>query len=115
DNHRGMTGSTERAFEKNGYAFTKGENVLDGDEALTFVRERKQFKDGDFQRARNQQPFSRRLTNEIISADTLSNPAKIQDMVENFAPYMYVDSGLDAKCISSTAFDMRDVQPRDSQ
>src|SRR5699024_5823861 len=83
----------------------------DGDEALTFVRERKQFKDGDFQRARNQQAFIRGLTNEIISADTLSNPAKIQDMVENFAPYMYVDSGLDAQYISSTAFDVRHVRP----
>src|SRR5699024_8581411 len=30
------------------YTFIKGENVLDGDDALTFVRERKQFKEGDF-------------------------------------------------------------------
>ena len=105
--------NSEQAFEKNGYTFTKGENVLDGDEALTFVRERKQFKDGDFQRARNQQAFIRGLTNEMISADTLSNPKKIQDMVKNFAPYMYVDSGLDAKYISSTAFNMRDVRPGD--
>ncbi|RAG68396.1 LytR family transcriptional regulator, partial [Burkholderia multivorans] len=47
--------NSEQAFTQNGYTFEKGENLLNGDEALTFVRERKSFKDGDFQRARNQQ------------------------------------------------------------
>src|SRR5699024_1180911 len=42
DSLGGVTVNSEQAFEKNGYTFTKGENVLDGDEALTFVRERKQ-------------------------------------------------------------------------
>ncbi|GEB23711.1 LCP family protein [Brevibacterium aurantiacum] len=111
DSLGGVMVNSEQAFEKNGYTFEKGENVLDGDEALTFVRERKSFQDGDFQRARNQQAFIRGLTNEIISADTLSNPKKIQDMVKNFSPYMYVDSGLDAQYISATAFAMRDVRP----
>ncbi|TGD08585.1 LCP family protein [Brevibacterium sp. S111] len=113
DSLGGVTVNSEQAFEKNGYTFSQGQNDLNGDQALTFVRERKQFKDGDFQRARNQQAFIRGLTNEIISADTLSNPKKIQDMVKNFAPYMYVDSGLDAKYISGTAFNMRDVRPGD--
>lgn len=113
DSLGGVTVNSEQAFEKNGYTFEKGDNVLDGDEALTFVRERKSFQDGDFQRARNQQAFIRGLTNEIISADTLSNPKKIQDMVKNFSPYMYVDSGLDAQYISATAFAMRDVRPGD--
>ncbi|MGO2819133.1 MAG: LCP family protein [Brevibacterium aurantiacum] len=113
DSLGGVMVNSEQSFEKNGYTFDKGENVLDGDEALTFVRERKSFQDGDFQRARNQQAFIRGLTNEIISADTLSNPKKIQDMVKNFSPYMYVDSGLDAQYISATAFAMRDVRPGD--
>jgi LCP family protein required for cell wall assembly len=113
DSLGGVTVHSEQAFEQNGYTFTQGENVLNGDQALTFVRERKKFKDGDFQRARNQQAFIRGLTTEIISADTLSHPKKIQDMVKNFAPYMYVDSGLDAKYVSGTAFNMRDVRPGD--
>lgn len=113
DSLGGVTVNSEQEFEQNGHTFTKGENVLNGDEALTFVRERKKFKDGDFQRARNQQAFIKGLTSEIISADTLSNPKKIQDMVKDFAPYMYVDSGLDAQYISATAFGMRDVRPGD--
>lgn len=113
DSLGGVRVNSEQEFEQNGHQFSKGENILNGDEALTFVRERKQFKDGDFQRARNQQAFIKGLTSEIISADTLSNPKKIQDMVKNFAPYMYVDSGLDAQYISATAFGMRDVRPGD--
>ncbi|MDN5656742.1 LCP family protein [Brevibacterium sandarakinum] len=113
DSLGGVSVNSEQSFEKNGYTFEQGENLLNGDEALTFVRERKSFQDGDFQRARNQQAFIRGLTNEIISADTLSNPVKIQNMVEDFSPYMYVDSGLDAQYISATAFGMRDVRPGD--
>ncbi|MGO2863804.1 MAG: LCP family protein, partial [Brevibacterium sp.] len=113
DSLGGVRVDSEQEFEQNGHHFSKGENILNGDEALTFVRERKKFKDGDFQRARNQQAFIKGLTSEIISADTLSNPKKIQDMVKNFAPYMYVDSGLDAQYISATAFGMRDVRPGD--
>ncbi|EKU47534.1 MULTISPECIES: LCP family protein [Brevibacterium] len=113
DSLGGVRVNSEQAFTQNGYTFEKGENLLNGDEALTFVRERKSFKDGDFQRARNQQAFIKGLINELISADTLSNPAKIQEMVTEFAPYMYVDSGLNAQYISSTAFAMRDVRPGD--
>ena len=113
DSLGGVTVNSEQSFEKNGYSFTKGDNLLDGDEALTFVRERKSFKDGDFQRARNQQAFIKGLTSEIISADTLSNPKKIQSMVSDFSPYMYVDGGLDAQYISATAFSMRGIRPGD--
>ncbi|GAA0036632.1 LCP family protein [Brevibacterium metallidurans] len=115
DSLGGVRVNSEQAFTQNGYTFTKGENLLNGDQALTFVRERKKFKDGDFQRARNQQAFIKGLVSELISADTLSNPKKIQDMVTQFAPYMYVDSGLNAQYISSTAFAMRDVRPSDIQ
>ena len=113
DSLGGVTVNSEQAFTQNGYTFEKGENTLNGDEALTFVRERKSFKDGDFQRARNQQAFIKGLISELISANTLSNPQKIQNMITEFAPYMYVDSGLNAQYISSTAFAMRDVRPSD--
>ncbi|MGO2616488.1 MAG: LCP family protein, partial [Brevibacterium aurantiacum] len=43
DSLGGVMVNSEQAFEKNGYTFEKGDNVLDGDEALTFVRERKSF------------------------------------------------------------------------
>lgn len=39
----------------NGYNFSKGYNKVNGKEALSFVRERKQFNDGDNQRGKNQQ------------------------------------------------------------
>lgn len=115
DSLGGVTVNSEQAFSTNGYEFQQGENHLNGDEALAFVRERKQFSDGDFQRARNQQAFIKGLISTMISADTLSNPKKIADMVTDFAPYMYVDSELTAQYISATAFEMRDVRPGDIQ
>ncbi|WP_309131125.1 LCP family protein [Brevibacterium sp.] len=115
DSLGGVTVNSEQAFTRDGHEFVKGENRLNGEEALAFVRERKKFSDGDFQRARNQQAFIKGLINEMISADTLSDPQKIANMVTEFAPYMYVDSGLTAQYISATAFEMRDVRPSDIQ
>lgn len=115
DSLGGVHVNSEQAFTRKGHTFEQGENLLNGEEALAFVRERKKFKDGDFQRARNQQAFIKGLVNELISADTLSNPKKVADMVSDFSPYMYVDSGLDAQYISATAFAMRDVRPNDIQ
>lgn len=115
DSLGGVTVQSEQAFTRKGFTFVKGANHLDGEQALAFVRERKQFKDGDFQRARNQQAFIKGLIRTMISADTLSQPTKVAKMVTDFAPYMYVDKGLSAQYISSTAFDMRDVRPGDIQ
>lgn len=111
DSVGGVTVDSEQSFEINGDSFTVGENELDGEQALNFVRERKGFADGDLQRARNQQAYLKGLTSKIISADTLSNPNKVAGMVRDFAPYMTVDEKLTAGNIASLAYEMREVRP----
>ncbi|WP_245579790.1 LCP family protein [Brevibacterium album] len=111
DSVGGVTVDSEQSFEIDGHSFTQGENELDGEQALAFVRERKGFADGDLQRARNQQAYLKGLTSKIISADTLSNPNKVAGMVRDFAPYMTVDEKLTAGNIASLAYEMREVRP----
>src|SRR5699024_7074560 len=53
----GVEVDSEESFTTRDHAFDKGKQTLDGDEALSFVRERKAFTDGDYQRARNQQAY----------------------------------------------------------
>ncbi|HJV99107.1 MAG TPA: LCP family protein [Arthrobacter sp.] len=94
-------------------SFPAGPNTLDGEHALEFVRERYAFADGDYQRVRNQQAFVKALLAKNLSADTLLNPLKIHNVVSSMAPFISVDSGLDAATLAGLAVELKDVRPRD--
>ena len=115
DSVGGVEVEAQQAFESNGHSFSVGTNHVNGEEALSFVRARKNFSDGDLQRGRNQQAFLKGITDKIISADTLSNPNKIAGIVRDFSPYMTVDDSLSSSKIASMAYEMRDVRTGDIQ
>ncbi|MCG2622351.1 LCP family protein [Arthrobacter sp. I2-34] len=98
------------AVGQDGTYFPQGAQTLDGAQALKFVRERKAFSDGDYQRVKNQQLFVKAVLARFLNADTLTNPARISEVVSEFAPYMTVDSGLDAAAIGSLGFSLRDIR-----
>ena len=52
--------------------YTKGINHLTGLESLAFVRERKSFSDGDYQRGRHQMEMARAVVKALTSSKTLS-------------------------------------------
>src|SRR5699024_5132801 len=83
-------------FEADGHQFTEGVQSMDGAEALTFVRQRKQFSDGDFQRNRNQQAVLKGIATKLISAETLSDPGKLAQTVASISPFLTTDDGLGA-------------------
>lgn len=57
--------------------FRKGMNHMNGAEALDWIRQRKQFPDGDFARMRHQQEFLRAVMDKAASGGTLTNPTKL--------------------------------------
>ncbi|HEY8532400.1 MAG TPA: LCP family protein [Micromonospora sp.] len=71
--------------------FRKGMNHMSGAEALDWVRQRKQFPDGDFARMRHQQEFLRALLDKAASTGTLSNPAKLNAFLQATADAVTVD------------------------
>lgn len=84
--------------------FAKGTiTITDGDVALSYVRERKAFTDGDYQRVRNQQAFLRGVIDGILSKETLANPVRVQQLVQALGGYVVTDSGLDVGTILSLA------------
>ena len=56
---------------QDGYHFTKGSNKLDGEEALSFARERKSFADGDRVRGENQELILTAIINKAMSASII--------------------------------------------
>ncbi len=66
-----------------GVYFSQGMNYLNGKEALAFVRERKAFADGDFQRGRNQMAMIEALANKIFSPAILTNYMDLMNSVSS--------------------------------
>lgn len=89
-----------------GETFEKGPQKMNGDRALTFVRERYSFADGDYQRVRDQRAYMRGVIKEIGDPQTLTNPAKVNDLVKKFSPYMQVDDSMTSSQAAKIAMKM---------
>jgi LCP family protein required for cell wall assembly len=80
--------SIHKPFRK----FTKGTMHMDGAQALDWIRQRKQFPQGDFARMRHQQEFLRALMDKAASTGTLSNPAKLNSFLKAVTAAVTVDN-----------------------
>lgn len=77
----GITVNSEYAFSAGGYSFSKGENQLNGQQALAFSRERKSFGTGDNQRGKNQMLVIKGMIDKAISPAIITNYNKIMDSI----------------------------------
>ena len=87
--------------------------TLQGDDALAYVRERKAFVDGDYQRVANQQVFLKAIMSQALSRGTLTNPVKLNDLLGATTPYIATDKGFDAGTIYGLATSLASVKDRD--
>jgi anionic cell wall polymer biosynthesis LytR-Cps2A-Psr (LCP) family protein len=71
--------------------FYKGKQHLNGTQALDYIRQRKQFPDGDFARMRHQQQFLRALMDKAASTGTLTNPGKLNGFLKSVTKAVTVD------------------------
>ncbi|MGA5198966.1 LCP family protein [Streptomyces exfoliatus] len=84
----GVELNIEKGFKdkKSGADFQAGEQTLNGEQALAFVRTRYAFADSDFARTKNQQKFLAALANQAATPGTILNP---------FTLYPTLGAGLD--------------------
>ncbi len=73
--------------------FTKGTMHMNGAQALDWIRQRKQFPQGDFARMRHQQEFLKALMDKAASTGTLTNPAKLNNFLKAVTAAVTVDNG----------------------
>lgn len=64
------------------YHIVKGENELDGDKGLCFVRERYNLPNGDYDRGRNQQKLLKAMLNKAMSPKIITNFQRILTAIE---------------------------------
>ncbi|MEV4535562.1 LCP family protein [Asanoa sp. NPDC049518] len=82
---------TIKSIHKPFRTFQKGVNHMNGEEALDWVRQRKQFPEGDFARMRHQQDFLRALMDKAASTGTLTNPGKLNSFLKAVTNAVTVD------------------------
>lgn len=109
----GVDVNVTKPFTTSQFSFPAGRQQLSGDSALAFVRERKAFGDGDYQRVKNQQIFLKALMAKFLTAETLTNPLRVSGLVDQVSPYLTVDRSLDASAVAGLAVGLRDVRAGD--
>ncbi|WP_067534786.1 LCP family protein [Nocardia crassostreae] len=63
-----------------GADFPAGRQRLDGAQALSFVRQRHELPRGDLDRIVRQQVYMAQLVHQVLSAKTLTNPGRLQEL-----------------------------------
>lgn len=78
-----------------GAHFPAGEQTLSGPNALSFVRQRHQLPRGDLDRIVRQQAYMASLAHKVLSAGTLSNPGKVDQLSKAVQRSIVLDSNWD--------------------
>lgn len=91
--------------------YPPGVNRLNGALALDFVRERKAFADGDYQRVRDQQAFLKAVLAKVASDGVLTDRATARQLVTTVLPHVTVTPGLTLETLERLAFSLRSTAP----
>lgn len=81
----GITVNSDYEFDSQntkGYHFNKGENHLNGEQALVFTRERYAFKEGDRQRGRDQMAVIQGVVDKATQPAVLKNYLSVMDSLD---------------------------------
>ncbi|EEP73783.1 transcriptional regulator [Micromonospora sp. ATCC 39149] len=74
--------------------FRQGPQLMDGETALDYARQRKQFADGDFARIRHQQQVIKAILDRAASGGILANPGRLNAFVRATSDSVSVDRGM---------------------
>jgi LCP family protein required for cell wall assembly len=97
-----------------GYTFPVGKISLRGEEALAYVRERKQLPHGDLDRAERQRAVLQAIFAKGMAKETISNPLKFVSFVRGVSRHVTVDDQLTEDELRQTALSLR-LKPGDIQ
>lgn len=113
DSLGGVTVTNQNTFSSGGHDFQKGQITLQGEEALAFVRARKNFGDGDYQRVRNQQAYLKGAASKLLSKETMTNPGTVLDVIGEVSPFLTVSEDLKGSYVVSLAPSLRGLRAAD--
>jgi LCP family protein required for cell wall assembly len=78
-----------------GANFPAGPQLISGPDALAFVRQRHGLPRGDLDRIVRQQAYLASLANKVLTAGTLANPSRINQLINATQQSLVLDDGFD--------------------
>ncbi len=105
----------ESFTDPTGTTWEAGNQVLNGEAALRYVRTRYTLPNGDFGRIARQQNFIRAVRTQILDAGTIANPFTLTNTVQAVVRHLTVDDDFESDEIRSLAYDMSKLRGGDIQ
>ncbi|WP_293786393.1 LCP family protein [uncultured Aeromicrobium sp.] len=96
-----------------GIRWEAGEHVLEGEEALAYVRTRYGLLRGDYDRIARQQNFIRSLMGKMMENGITTNPVKLSNMVSAVAENLTIDEEWSTSDLRGLALSMRGITTDD--
>lgn len=90
--------------------FPVGENFLTGEEALDYVRQRKQWARGDFARMQHQQELIKAIMDAALGAGILTEEGRLTSFIESTSNAVKVDTGFN---VVATAINLMNLRSDD--
>lgn len=90
-----------------------GPGQMDGAQALAYVRQRHGLPGGDLARVRRQQAWMRAVADKLIDEGGLSNPLRLNRVMNDITQLLAVDDRLTGTKMRSTALSLRHLRSSD--
>ncbi|MFD3944466.1 LCP family protein [Streptomyces sp. NPDC058579] len=113
----GVDLNIEKGFKdkKSGADFQAGEQTLNGEQALAFVRTRYAFAESDLARTKNQQKFLSALANQAATPGTILNPFKLYPTLGAGLDTLIVDKDMSLYDLGKMFFAMKGINGGDGK
>ncbi|WP_443732271.1 LCP family protein [Streptomyces endocoffeicus] len=117
DSIGGVDMTLDKGFKDkwSGADFDAGEQTLNGQQALAFVRTRHAFATSDLERTKNQQKFLSALAGQTATPGTLLNPFKLYPTMGAGLDTLIVDKDMNPYYLAKMFFAMQDVTGSDGK
>ncbi|GHH68190.1 transcriptional regulator [Streptosporangium violaceochromogenes] len=96
-----------------GVTWKAGRQHLDGEKALQFVRQRVNLPGGDLDRIKRQQSLLNSIADKVLSAETLANPVKVNNLLRSLTKAISVDSGVTPAILRSRMLELTGLDTLD--
>ncbi|MGI8769665.1 MAG: LCP family protein, partial [Propionibacteriaceae bacterium] len=93
--------------------WSKGYTTLEGNRALSYVRQRHGLTGGGLDRIKRQQNFMRAALSQAASRGSLTNPVRFKNMLQAITSNLTVDSDFSNSDIRNLAWSLRHLRPKD--
>lgn len=90
-----------------------GAQVLDGQQALAYTRERSSLPNGDFDRVKRQQTWMRSIVSRVLTNGTLSSPTALYSFLKTASRTVAVDESFTLNQMQSLALETRHLHSND--